>query len=294
MKITQNTKLPQLYLRIAIGSAYLWEVADRLGVLGAHGHPHVGWGDWSHFTEYARQVMSFLPSGIIPVFAIIATVGEGLFGALVLTGLFTRVAAIGSGILSFCFALAMAISFGIESPLGYSVFTLSAASFLLATLPEYDWSIDAWLERRTLNGQLAARTALSIGMIALTGFTYRSYAQEHHPSTGKITESFLIKQFINEHGISNREVQIEVVNFPPGSSSPAHRHPCPTFGYLLQGELESVFDGRHHNYKQGECFYERSNGLHAVTRNNSAADTAKLLVVFIAEKNKPTSVRMKN
>lgn len=294
MKIIQNTKLPQLYLRIAIGSAYLWEVADRLGALGAHGQPHVGWGDWSHFIDYAQQVMGFLPSGIISFFAIIATIGEGLFGAMILTGLFTRAAAIGSGILSFCFALAMAVSFGIESPLGYSVFTLSAASFLLATLPEYNWSIDAWLEKRAINGQLAARTALFIGMIVLTGFTCRSYAQKHHPSAGKITESVLIKQFINEHGINNREVQIEVVNFAPGSSSPAHRHPCPTFGYMLQGELESVFEGKHHIYKKGDCFYENSNGLHAVTRNNSKADTAKLLVFFIAEKNKPTSIRTKN
>ncbi|HZX58784.1 MAG TPA: DoxX family protein, partial [Mucilaginibacter sp.] len=160
MKIIQNTKLPQLYLRIAIGSAYLWEVADRLGILGGHGQPHVGWGDWQHFSDYARQTMSFLPAGIVPVFAVLATVGEGLFGTLVLTGFFTRVAAIGSGILSFCFALSMAISFGIESPLGYSVFTLSAASFLLAALPEYTWSIDALIERNGLNKRLAAKTAL--------------------------------------------------------------------------------------------------------------------------------------
>jgi quercetin dioxygenase-like cupin family protein/uncharacterized membrane protein YphA (DoxX/SURF4 family) len=294
MNIIQNTKLPQFYLRLAIGSAYLWEVADRLGVLGPHGQPHVGWGDWSHFIAYAQQVMSFLPSGIIPFFAIIATIGEGLFGILVLIGLFTRAAAISSGILSFCFALAMAVSFGIESPLGYSVFTLSAASFLLATLPEYNWSIDTWLAKRTINGRLAARTVLFLGMIVLTGFSCRSYAQEHHPSGGKITESLLIKQFINEHGLSNREVHIEVVNFPPGSSSPAHRHPCPTFGYLLQGELESVFEGKRHIYQQGDCFYESSDGLHAVTHNTSTADTAKLLVFFIGEKNKPTSVSMKN
>ena len=290
MKIIQNTKLPQLYLRIAIGSAYLWEVADRLGILGAHGQPHVGWGDWQHFIDYARQVMGFLPTGIIPLFGILATIGEGLFGALILTGLYTRAAAIGSGILSLCFALAMAISFGIESPLGYSVFTLSAASFLLATLPEYDFSLDNWLARRNINKRLAARAISFIGFIVLTGITSYSFGQERH-SAGKITESTLLKQFINERGITNREVQMEVVNFPPGSSSPAHRHPCPTFGYVLEGELESVFEGKHHIYKQGDSFYENTNGLHAVTRNNDPAKTAKLLVFFIAEKNKPTTIR---
>jgi len=138
-----NTKLTSVYLRVAIGSAYLWEVADRTGILGANGQPHVGWGDWAHFLDYAQKVMFFLPNGIVPVLAVLASIGEGVFGALVLIGLFTRVAAIGSGILSLLFALAMAISFGIESPLGYSVFTLSAASFLLSTLQAYPWSVDA-------------------------------------------------------------------------------------------------------------------------------------------------------
>ncbi len=289
MKLIQNIKLPQLYLRIAIGSAYLWEVADRLGMLGAHGQPHVGWGDWQHFINYARQVMTFLPSGIIPLFAIIATIGEGLFGALVLTGLYTRAAAIGSGVLSFCFALAMALSFGIESPLGYSVFTLSAASFLLATLPEYDFSLDNWLARRNINKRLAAKTIATAGLFILP-ITFRCPAQDHHPAE-KITESHLLKQFINERGITNREVQMEIVNFPPGSSSPAHRHPCPTFGFVLEGELESVFEGKHHIYKQGDSFYENSNGLHTMTRNNDPTKTARLLVFFIAEKNKPTTIR---
>jgi uncharacterized membrane protein YphA (DoxX/SURF4 family)/quercetin dioxygenase-like cupin family protein len=287
MKLTLNTKFIQLYLRAAIGSAYLWEVADRLGIIGAHGQPRVGWGDWSHFLDYARQTMSFLPISIVPVLAVLATIGEGLFGLLILTGLFTRIAAIGSSILSFCFALAMAISFGIESPLGYSVFTLSAASLLLATLPGYSWSIDGWLSKYRPDNRLVIKTVLFIAIGGLVSMSLHLQAQ----GQPKITEKSLLKQSVNEHGISNREVQIEVVNFPPGSASPAHRHPCPTFGYLLEGELESVFEGKRHSYKQGDCFYETTNGLHAVTRNNSARDTAKLLVFFIAEKNKPTTIR---
>ena len=155
MQIFQTSKLPQLYLRIAIGTAYLWEVADRLGLLGANGQPHVGWGDWAHFEVYASQVMHFLPTGVVPVLAVAATIGEAVFGLLVLLGLFTRFAAIGSGVLSFCFAVSMAISFGIDSPLGYSVFTLSAASFVLSGLPEYAWSLDNWLSLKNVNSRLA-------------------------------------------------------------------------------------------------------------------------------------------
>lgn len=154
MQVFQSSKLPQLYLRVAIGSAYLWEVADRLGLLGTHGQPHVGWGDWRHFVAYAQQVMHFLPAGAVPILATLASVGEGVFGLLLILGLFTRIAAIGSGILSFCFAIAMAISFGIDSPLGYSVFTLSAASFVLASLPGYAWSLDNKLVLRSINKKL--------------------------------------------------------------------------------------------------------------------------------------------
>lgn len=147
-----NTKLASIYLRVAIGLAYLWEVADRIGWLGANGQPHVGWGDWAHFLDYAKKVMVFLPGSVVPAFAVLASIGEAVFGALIFIGLFTRVAAIGSGILSLLFALAMAISFGIESPLGYSVFTLSAASFLLSTLPAYPWSFDALRQKNKEGG----------------------------------------------------------------------------------------------------------------------------------------------
>ncbi|MGZ3750905.1 MAG: cupin domain-containing protein [Mucilaginibacter sp.] len=295
-----NSKFPSLYLRVAIGSAYLWEVADRLGAIGAHGQPHVGWGDWSHFEIYARQVMSFLPTGVVPALAIIATIGEGLFGLLILIGLFTRKAAIGSCLLSLGFAVAMAVSFGIESPLGYSVFTLSAASLLLATLPEYEWSIDALLERSTVNRRLirnSAKALLIVGLILCMTPTNTLHAQDkqNHQllNSKKITESYLLKQLLNEKGIVNREVQMEVVNFPPGSVSPAHRHPCPTFGYVLEGEIESVFEGKRHLYKQGDSFYENSNGLHAVTRNTDRSKTARLLVFFITEKNHPNTVSLK-
>ena len=134
--------LAQLFLRLALGIGYLVPGFDRLGVWGKYGERNVTWGDWQHFIKYAGQVMSFLPSSLVNVFAVVATIAEIGFGVLLLVGRWTRIAAIGSGILTLFFALSMAISFGIVSPLSYSVFTASAASFLLATLPAYKWSLD--------------------------------------------------------------------------------------------------------------------------------------------------------
>ncbi|HKO81087.1 MAG TPA: TQO small subunit DoxD [Chitinophagaceae bacterium] len=92
--------------------------------------------------------MQFLPYSLVTVFAVIATVVEILAGLLLLVGKWTKVAAIGSGVLAFLYAVSMAISFGIVSPLSYSVFTVSAASFLLACLPSYKWSFDNLLKNK--------------------------------------------------------------------------------------------------------------------------------------------------
>jgi uncharacterized membrane protein YphA (DoxX/SURF4 family) len=132
----------QLFLRLALSIGYLVPGFDRLGAWGKYGERNISWGDWQHFIKYAGQVMSFLPSSLVDVLAVTATIGEIGLGVLLLVGRWTRIAALGSGMLTLFFALSMAISFGIVSPLSYSVFTASAASFLLATLPAYKWSLD--------------------------------------------------------------------------------------------------------------------------------------------------------
>ena len=135
----------QFFLRIALGTGFLVPGLDRLGAWGTFGSsPNVSWGDWNHFAIYARQTLSFLPANIANMLAVAATAGELTFGLLLIVGMFTRWAAIGSGILTICFGLSMMISFGVTSPINYSVFTVSAASFLLASIPAYAWSFDEW------------------------------------------------------------------------------------------------------------------------------------------------------
>jgi uncharacterized membrane protein YphA (DoxX/SURF4 family) len=140
--------LPQLYLRLALGAGFFVIGCDRLGLWGPFGKPWVSWGDWKHFSAYAHELMGFLPGGLAEVLAIVATVAEVSFGVLLMIGLFIRQASFGSGVLTLCFATAMTITNGITSPLNYSVFTVSAASFLLSAQPSYRWSLDALLRTR--------------------------------------------------------------------------------------------------------------------------------------------------
>ena len=117
-------------------------------------------------------------------------------------------------------------------------------------------------------------------------------AQHHDSAKGnvQISDTIILRQLLNETGIQNKEIQMLIVDFPPNTISASHRHPCPTFGYILEGELESVFEGKKYTYNKGDPFFEMSNGLHSVTRNNSLTQTAKLLVFFITDTGKPTSV----
>jgi quercetin dioxygenase-like cupin family protein len=137
-------------------------------------------------------------------------------------------------------------------------------------------------------------TGIILFIVAPFGLCAQNHRYNLQKKAEKITDRYILRKLLNEPGIANKEVQMLIVNFPPGSTSPAHRHPCPTFGYVLEGELESQFEGKSHLYKQGSSFYEKPNGIHSITRNNSPLKPAKLLVFFITGKGKSTSVPVKN
>jgi uncharacterized membrane protein YphA (DoxX/SURF4 family) len=124
-------RLADLYARVALGTGFLSSVADRFGLWGNYGHRNVSWGDFGHFIQYTGMVNSFLPARAIPVVAWAATVAETVLGLALLLGLYKRYAAIGSAVLLLTFALAMTVSFGVESAISYSVFTASAAALLV-------------------------------------------------------------------------------------------------------------------------------------------------------------------
>ncbi len=133
---TRASKFAGPYVRIALGAAFLSAVADRFGLWGAAGKPGVAWGDFAHFTQYVGMVNSFLPAKVIPTVAWMATIAETALGLGLVFGAYKRVVALGSAVLLLLFALAMSISFGLKAPLDYSVFTASAAAFLLFAAPQ--------------------------------------------------------------------------------------------------------------------------------------------------------------
>src|SRR5437868_6989135 len=118
-----------LYARVALGAAFLSGIADRFGLYRGR---NVGYGNFAGFVRYTAKVNSFMPASTIPFLAWAATAAELFFGITLIVGIWRVWVALGSGLLLMVFATAMAISFGIKSPLDYSVFSASSAAFLVA------------------------------------------------------------------------------------------------------------------------------------------------------------------
>ncbi len=74
-----------------------------------------------------------------------------------------------------------------------------------------------------------------------------------------------------------------------GGRTALHEHPVPVYVYILEGEIELRSEGGEmHRYKAGEAFMEAQNRKHQAF---NVADTAtRLLVVFVGEEGKPTTV----
>jgi putative oxidoreductase len=126
--IQRLEKFGPLYLRVTLGAAFLSAVADRFGLWGKRG----AWGNFANFEQYTAQVNSFMPAFTIPFLAWAATAAELSLGIGLILGVWRRWVAFGTAGLLFLFGTAMAISFGIKSPLDYSVYSASAGALLLS------------------------------------------------------------------------------------------------------------------------------------------------------------------
>lgn len=117
-----------LYARTALGAAFLSAVAGRFGLW----ERRFDLKHFASFLEYAGEVLSFMPKVSVPYLAWAATACETTLGILLILGLWPRWVSLASAFLLVMFGTAMAISFGLKSPMDYSVYSASGAALLLA------------------------------------------------------------------------------------------------------------------------------------------------------------------
>jgi uncharacterized membrane protein YphA (DoxX/SURF4 family) len=138
-----KSDLSSLFLRVALAASFLSAVADRFGIWGAYGQPHVAWGNFARFVNYTHILTPVFPMSVSVFFAWAATGAETVFAILLLTGWRIRAISMLSGLLLLAFAISMALSLGIKAPLDYSVFTAAAAALVLSCRVPDRFTLDA-------------------------------------------------------------------------------------------------------------------------------------------------------
>jgi quercetin dioxygenase-like cupin family protein len=88
--------------------------------------------------------------------------------------------------------------------------------------------------------------------------------------------------------LPGEQVLMYTVDFPPGFSSPVHRHNAQVCVYVLEGSVVMQVRGKKElTLGPGQSFYEDPNDIHVVSRNASSTKPAKFLVFLINKKGAP-------
>jgi quercetin dioxygenase-like cupin family protein len=140
------------------------------------------------------------------------------------------------------------------------------------------------------------RTSLkTLAIAAAIGFApWSALAQEDALPAGFTAEP-LIKTSVTRdqepvvYPTGKPEIISVIGTLEKGGRTALHEHPVPVYVYLLEGEIELKSEGGEpHRYKAGEAFIEAQNRKHQAF--NVADGPSKLLIVFVGEEGKPTTV----
>lgn len=141
-------QIAKLFLRLTVAASMLSSVADRFGIWAKE---LCMWGDMDKFVAYTQSLIPYIPANAVPVLAWTATVLEVLLPLCLLVGLKLKWTASLSGLMILVFAIAMATSVGIKTPLNYSAFTASAAAFGILACGNGIWEVDNLMGNRRHN-----------------------------------------------------------------------------------------------------------------------------------------------
>jgi quercetin dioxygenase-like cupin family protein len=91
--------------------------------------------------------------------------------------------------------------------------------------------------------------------------------------------------------LPGKEGLMLMVEYPPGSADPIHRHNANAFVYVLEGSIVmQVRGGKEVTLTPGQTFYEGPDDVHVIGRNASQTKPAKFVVFLVKEKGAPAVV----
>ena len=130
-------------------------------------------------------------------------------------------------------------------------------------------------------------TKLVLMLVCLMSVTLQPKDQ---PKEAKVTQLFS-KDLTDLPG---KEGLMLMVEYPPGSTDPIHRHNAHGFIYLLEGSIVMQVRGwKEVTLTPGQTFYEGPTDVHAVGRNGSNTQPARFVVVLLKAKGAPVLTPVK-
>ena len=135
------------------------------------------------------------------------------------------------------------------------------------------------------------RIAGLIGFLVVMLSPSQLQAQAHTPEVW--TFNPVMEQALSDSGLVNKEMRIYQYGVPPGRvDTMAHRHPGELFVYVQEGAIEyRMGDHPPVLFEAGSVLYEPPYSLHTLFRNPSDEQQAKLLLIYVATRGKPLTIR---
>jgi quercetin dioxygenase-like cupin family protein len=84
---------------------------------------------------------------------------------------------------------------------------------------------------------------------------------------------------------ADQEISMLTVEYPPGESSPKHRHYGQVMVYVLEGTVRMQIEGQQLvTLTRGQTFYEGPEDVHLVSANASRTEPARFVVFNVQSK----------
>ena len=135
---------------------------------------------------------------------------------------------------------------------------------------------------------------IPLAALLMAGVSLAALAQDSPLPAGFSTQPLLKTGMTRDnepirYPVANPEMISVIGTLEKDGRTPLHLHPVPVYVYVLEGEIELRTEGASpHRYKAGEAFIESQNRRHQAF--NIAGGASRLLVVFVGEAGKPTTV----
>jgi quercetin dioxygenase-like cupin family protein len=112
------------------------------------------------------------------------------------------------------------------------------------------------------------------------------------PALAEDSVSVLMKQPLAD--MAGKVATVLTVAYAPGAASDPHVHPGSVFAYVLEGTVVTQLEGEQPmTYTKGQSWYELPKKPHMVSRNASATEPAKLLVLLLSQEGEALKVPVK-